>query len=55
MHELYVIEVLILCWFCRNLWSINMLWSKVILSWWRSSEASKLFIVLIGWVFHWHR
>ena len=32
MHELYVARVGVLCWFCKNVWSINMLWSKVILS-----------------------
>ena len=32
MHELYVVKMLILSWFCRNFWSVNMLWPRVILS-----------------------
>ena len=33
MYELYVVRVLVLRLLCRNLWSIYMLWSRVILSW----------------------
>ena len=32
MHGLYAARVSVLCRFCKNLWSINMLWSKVISS-----------------------
>jgi len=52
IHKLFMFGVLVLCFVCRNLWSINMLWSKVILSWWKSGEASTHFVVLFGWVFH---
>ena len=33
IHELYMARVLVLCWVCRILWSMNMLWSRMILSW----------------------
>ena len=55
IHELYMFRLLVLCWVCRNLWSMTMLWSRVILSWWRSRETSTHIVVLVGWVFHWHR
>ena len=51
IHDLYVAMMSASCLFCKNLRSTITLWSRVMLSWWRSCEASTHFVMWVGGVF----